>query len=178
MFKGITTSALSCGLTCGLLLVAGSVHAETPREYLKAMEEDARRYVETALDEAEEHGVDVRKALLDIRAYMRELSEGLRDVIPKDEENRARPADESEPCKNITQLTENHIPYITLGVCTPSVVAIAKTRGRVRAANYCRRACESTGSKKVRKIRHTVTKRKHISGGMCEVHTVLTFDCL
>ena len=174
MRKTITVSLLSCIM----MFSVGNVSAETPREYLKAMEAEARNYVEVAAEEAKKAGVEVRETLLDFREYMKELNQALREAIPRDEANQAKPANESAPCTNITQVTENYIPYITLGICTPSVVAIAKTRGRVRAANYCRRTCESTGSKKVKKIRHTVAKKKHISGGMCEIRTVLTFDCL
>lgn len=161
-----------------LIFGSGSVKAETPREYLKAMEKDARKYVEVAAEEAKEAGVKVRENLLDLREYMKELNRGIHESIPRDENNRARPADESKPCENITQTTENYIPYITLGICGPTITALAKTRGRVRAANYCRRTCESTGSRKIKKISHKVVKRKHISGGMCELKTVLKFDCL
>ena len=174
MHKGIRASILACGL---LFFGAGNAHSETLREYLEAMEVDARKYVNVAEEEAKKAGVKVQKGLLDIREYMKALNQAVRKAIPRDEENQARPADASAPCTNITQVTENIIPYITLGICTPSVVAIAKTRGRVRAANYCRRTCESKGARKVDKISHVVIKKKHISGGYCDIHTKLTFNC-
>ena len=89
--------------------------------------------------------------------------------------NTSPQASANQPCRNITQQTQNVYPL--LKACTAALKATSKTRGSIRAANYCSQTCGSTGSNKVIKVYNKVVKSRQASGELCEIVTKMKYHC-